>query len=245
MYFRFLMTGIAASIISTSAFAQHGHSDVEFGYNNNAITILFGDEGRVFEGEFPPDTSFLARNTDDPGFAADEPNPDPNEASFPLLVGPNDVIGYNIYEGLFYWDGTQELAPAIAASITITDRLGSFVLDGSSVESLSTPESPSGSSQILSFADGGGVVHDHMDFDLSGSAPQGAYGILMSLSTNASGIADSKTFGIVFNFGLDEEDFEAGVAHFVVTRNLVTIPEPGTTIALASLMVPVLLRRRR
>tara|TARA_Y100000588_G_scaffold333804_1_gene372889 strand:+ start:202 stop:573 length:372 start_codon:yes stop_codon:yes gene_type:complete len=50
----------------------HGHSDIEFGYMDGKIEVEFGDEGQIFEGEFPTSTDIgeglVEQFTDDPGF---------------------------------------------------------------------------------------------------------------------------------------------------------------------------------
>ena len=55
----------------------------------------------------------------------------------------------------------------------------------------------------------------------------GAYAVRLNLSTNASGIADSDDFFIVYNFGLGDTEFEEGVEAFAAL-----VPEPATMMLL-------------
>ena len=63
---------------------------------------------------------------------------------------------------------------------------------------------------IIAQADSFGEIHAHIDFTLAGGA-LGAYGVMLSLATDQAGVADSLPFAILFNNGLEEDLFEAGV----------------------------------
>ncbi len=230
----FLRVLVCALPLLLTAQAQAQHSDVEFGYLDGKIEIGFGAEGRIFEADIPLD-GLTPRFTTNPGFAADEP-------AEGFILNPSDIIGYNIHDRLFYWDGISEVASDPAWTIQIDDVVGNFIVSNTSAESFS---SFAPNSQIIGQAGPTGEFHTHLDFTLSGTAPTGAYGLLMSLSTNAAGIANSQTFGIMFNFGLDDAAFEAGVDHFVTTRGLSVVPEPGAAALLLTGLGSVLLRRQR
>ncbi len=212
---RYTTLALAAllSLSTSNLFAQeeHGHSDVEFVYAGGQIDVEFGDEGSVFEAEF--ETSGPEEQiTDDPGFEGD--------------VVPGDIIDYIILGPLVYHDGTDFAPVPSEATIDILDNPGG----GMSVSaSTSGPVSGTG---FIGQADGSGEAHTHVEFTLSPStldAPEyGAYGILMELTTDASGIANSEPFYIVFNFGLDEEIYEGAVEAFAET-----VPEPTAGLLLA------------
>lgn len=231
---RFLRVLLCALPLLLTTHAQAQHSDVEFGYANGKIEIGFGAEGRIFEADIPID-GLTPRFTTDPGFAADEPDEG-------FILNPGDIIGYNIHDRLFYWDGVSEVTADPAWTIRIDDVVGNFIVSNTSTASFS---SFAPLSQIIGQANSTGEFHTHLDFTLSDDAPIGAYGVLTSLSTNAVGIADSQIFGIMFNFGLDEAAFEAGVDHFVSTRGLSVVPEPGAAALLLTGLGSVIVRRRR
>jgi len=217
------------------------HSDVEFGYSGGQIEIEnTGPEGRVFEGDIPTSGLFM-NTTDDPGFGS--------EISEGLGINPNNIIGYNVLQNLFFWNGTAEQTPT--ASLTIENAVGPDTV----VNATSGFQGVSFASllNLIGQADTAGDFHSHVDFTLSSGAPLGAYGLLWSLaSDDPSGIADSDPFGILFNYGLDEEEFEAGVEYFVETRglqaNTTPIPEPSSWLVFAITGVGLLagrsLRRR-
>lgn len=204
-------------LFGASQTAMAAHSDIEFGYEagQDKIGVEFGDEGQVFEGEFPTSTAVLPEVedfTDDPGFASE-----PEEG---LGVGADDIIAYNILSDLLYWDGTSFAPVPAGATITIDDNAAnSLVVSATSGVQLGDP---GGLLNIVGQADDEGEIHTHIDFTLSAIAPEGgAYGFKMSLSTDAE-VGDSKPFGILFNHGLDEEEFEAGVEALAETL----VPEP-------------------
>ncbi len=82
----------------------------------------------------------------------------------------------------------------------------------------------------INAADENGDFHSHVYFFLEPNlAPDpvpaelfGAYGLKMSLSTDAESIVDSDPFFLVFNLGLDEESFEESVAAYAAI-----VPEPA------------------
>jgi len=214
----------AVAFTAAPAFAQH--SDVEFGYTDGKIEIEFGPEGQVFEGEFPS-SGLFAGNTDDPGFASE-----PEEG---LGVNPGDVIDYRVLGPLRFHDGAAFAPITDGTSITIADNpSGTINIDASTVGPVTGPGA-------IAEADGAGEVHAHIDFTLNDTAAApGAYGILMDLTTDASGIGNSDPFYIVFNFGLEEAAFEGAVESFASI-----VPEPTTLLLAGGGMLLVLGGRRR
>lgn len=222
-------TVAAGATLTLAAAASAQHSDIDFAYDNGKIAVEFGDEGQVFEGEFPT-SGLFEQFTDDPGFAVADGN-----------LGSGDLIDYNILSPLFYHDGTgfQPVTPGVSIQIDNNPN-GSATVD-ENTDTVFGSDIPGSVGQ----ADEEGGLHAHIDFTLtdasSGDAPPvGAYGFLTQVTTDASGIADSDPFAVVFNFGLDEEPFETGVESFATN----VVPEP-TSLAIAGILGTGLLMRRR
>ena len=192
---------VLALASAVPAFGQH--SDVEFDYQNNQITIQDAefsglDADWLFESEFPVDG--LSENfSSDPGFAS--------EVAEGLGINPGDDIFLNFI-----------VSPTLGGALQYHDGVGfASTTANISVEdnAPSTPDlviSTGGFSgdnpQFLQTADAAGDIHSHVDFTLSSDAEVGAYGVLLQLQTSSPGIADSVPFWIIFNHGLDEDVFE-------------------------------------
>ena len=208
---------------------EEAHSDVEFSYVDGAIEVEAGAEGFVFEGEFGEEA--FANFAGEPGIAS--------EVEEGAGINPGDIIGYNVLGSLFYWDGTQAVSPG-DASIAIDGAGGSadtIVSGTTGVQSVNFADP----ANLIGQADADGDFHVDPGFTISDGAPAGGYGLVLSLSTDEAGIADSNPFGIFLNFGLEEEAFEAGVEAFGAS-----VPEPSTFLlgALALLGIGLVKRRR-
>jgi len=210
---------LAATLIllsfSAVSFAQeeeeHAHSDIEFSYVDGAIEVEAGEEGFVFEGEFGEDA--FANFASEPGIAS--------ELEEGAGINAGNIIGFNVLDSLFYWDGSQ-VASAGDATVTIAGAGGSAdaIVSASSGIQLADFTAPS---NLLGQAGADGDFHVDPGFTISDGAPAGGYGLLLSLSTNEAGIGDSEPFGIFLNFGLGEDMFEAGVDSFAAS-----VPEPSS-----------------
>ena len=162
---------IAATLIlfsfSTFAFAQEeeGHSDVEFAYVDGAIDVEPGAEGLVFEGEFGEGA--FANFAGEPGIAS--------EVEEGAGINPGDIIGFNVVNSLFYWDGSQ-VTSAGGTTITIDGAGGSAdaVVSASSGTQLSDFGTPA---NLLGQAADDGDFHVDPGFTLSDGAPAGGYGL--------------------------------------------------------------------
>jgi hypothetical protein len=206
--------------------AQHD-DDVLFSYENNRITFLNGgvsflDANRFFEAEFGT-TGILDRYAGDPGFE-----------SFPSFIGSNDQITFNLLPSRF---GTYLTAWDPVSNSILTNHAYGLTIDSASF-SLDVTAS-SGGSQLLGSAAANGYFHIHPDVLLSANAPQGAYGLLMTLQTNAAGIENSEPFWVIFNYGLDDPVFDRGIAA------MIGVPEPGTGLVWLGLVLAAGLRRQR
>ena len=201
----------------------HGHSDVEFSYSNDMIDIEFGSEGQVFEGDMPA-TGPLTGFTNEPGFGS--------ETLEGLGIGPSDLISYNVLGPLVYHDG----AGFVPTTATIA---GDDQPDAGVVVISADTTGADGLGGLIGQADSIGDFHVDLGWDLSDGASAGAYGVLLNLDTDASDIANSDPFFIVFNFGLEEGPFEGAVEQFAAV-----VPEP-ISLAVVGVGGLLLLTRRR
>jgi hypothetical protein len=234
---RLIVLPILSLCAAFATCAQAQHSDIEFNYDSGQVALYgvlpsFLDANWVFEGNFP--TSGISQNfTTNPGFAS--------EILEGLGIGANDVIDYQIAQSatlgsvLTYYDPTTFGFAPTSATITIDDNGamgGSWVVGNSS----GVGSGPG----VVGVADGMGDFHSHMDFILSNGAATGAYGLLMTLNTNAPGINDSAPFWVVFNYGMTQSDFD----NFAIPA-FQAIPEPGALGLLSIATLGLLGYRRR
>lgn len=221
--FKQLASILICSIAVVGLARAHEHADVEFHPLGGALFVPPMDhEGHwfhVFPGEFGAEATDPANYSDHPGFAGTGFN-------------PGDLFGFNVVRELLYWDGSA-MAPAPADhSLEIRNIINSTVVTGFS-----------GFQTGFTFAtaDADGDVHQHVHFTLHGpGAPSaltpGGYGLWLQLTSPQYGT--SNDFVIMLNYGLDQEDFEAGV-HYVGAH---VIPEPSVALLFAVAALPALRR---
>ena len=196
--------------ISRTSLAQSVHSDIFFRYENGKVDTAFqGGTDRVAGGEFPTSGAFQ-QISENPGFFS--------ESSIGLGIQPNDVITYNILDNLEFWDGTSFTTPIAGTQILIenTGNTPDTIVGTATGEQLGDPIL---GHNFIDRSDSFGDIHTHIDFELeidgSTALPTfGAYGMLMSLGTDRSGINDSDPFYLVFNFGLSSQDFDDAIIEF-------------------------------
>jgi hypothetical protein len=209
----------------TCAQHDHGHSDVEFAYEGGKIAVEFGDEGSVFEGEFPTEGIDLQFTTE-PGFAS--------ELEEGGGIGADDQIVYNVQSDLLFWNDGFKPVPNNAQLRIVNQPPSPLVPDTMvGVGTGMQPGSFDPARNRIGAAEAEGDFHSDLDFflepkgDAADSAMFGAYGFMLSLSTDASGIDDSDQFAMVYNFGLEEAKFEEGVEAFASM-----VPEPSSAMLL-------------
>lgn len=189
---------------------QAQHSDIDFEYEmelgGGHIHI---DGGPVFEAAMPT-TGIFARRTSDPGFESHVP------------IGAGDVISYNVLDNLYYWNPTtQAFADPGLATITIDNAIASDTMVGAGT-GIQIPGGVIGQAGSL------GDFHSHVDFELSSSAAFGAYGLLLELATDQAGIANSDSFFVVFNYGVDETTFD--LMALPAFEQVLAVPEPSSLV---------------
>lgn len=201
----------------------HGHTDVEFVYEGGKIAIEFGDEGAVFEGEFPTEGIDL-QFTSEPGFAS--------EIEEGGGIGAGDQIVYNVMSELLFWNDGFQAVPN-SAQIRVVNRPPSPLVPDTLISGITgaQPGSLDPAINRVGAAEPNGDFHSDLDFflepkgDAADPSMFGAYGYMISISTDAEGIADSDQFAMVYNFGLEEETFEQGVEAFASL-----VPEPSSAL---------------
>jgi hypothetical protein len=205
---RYTIALVAIFACTRTSTAQSGHADIVFWYEGGKIVTQTANGLNVGTGTFA--TSGLFQQFDgNPGFAS--------EADVGHGIGGGDVVAYNVLEALRYWNGSSFAPAANGVALRIENNLGpeAFIDNASGVQ-LGSPQSPY--VNFIDQAGGNGDFHGHIDYFLEprdGPTPAfGAYGVKLSLSTSASGIADSDPFFIVFNFGLDSTAFTTAVNAF-------------------------------
>jgi hypothetical protein len=256
MKYTIFFSTVVLVMISSNLFAQHEHSDVEFGYDNlsNPTSIdieafdFTSDGFMYFESEMEELDPFNPGNfsSDEPGFAT-------NDAEG-LLVNEDDQIWLQALDAStlssfgvgyvnYYNPGTDTLEAF--GRIGIKDNSASvndLILNGASVESGDNP-------QFIGLGDAAGDVHDHVIADLldDSTSPLGAYGIMFQLQSDfdvADGTMDvnSDPFWIVWNHGMSESDFETlALPKYGVSA----VPEPGSLGLFAVGATALFMRRRR
>ena len=218
-----LLLSLAFLWFSPGASAQSMHSDVRFGFDVDRIVVQVDEAtgARVGVGDFAL-AGFFRQFEANPGFAS--------EFEDGLGINPSDQIAYNVLNDLLFWDGTGFAAPDPSAQIIIENN-GSAPTVVTSTSGLQSG-SFDPSTNLVGEADNNGEFHSHVNYYLEpNNAPDspplpdlGAYGLLLSLSTDAAGISDSDPFLIVFNFGLDLTVFDEAVEDFA---SLLSTPLPG------------------
>ena len=242
---------LALCLLPANAFGQH--SDVEFGYDNLASPTGFvieqdnttSDGIQFFEAEF--DEFMGDFFSDDPGFVT-------NDAEG-LLVNSGDDIWVNFLDastnsafGVGFVNYYNPVINALESvgRFSISDNGGTgtadLVLNGASIESGVNP-------QLLGTGDGDGDIHDHISFDLldDGSAPDGAYGVLVQLqgdfdAPDGNMDVSSDAFWIIFNKGMTEQEFEENA---LPAFGVSAVPEPGSAAVLVLCASAICMRRRR
>ena len=210
--------------LASPAFAQH--ADIEFGYDD----VLAPTEMEVEEVEATIDgIPFFESEMEeldpfDPGnFSSDEPGFITNSAEA-LEVNIGDRVFLRVLDasqftsfGVGYVnffnpaDGTVSPGGQMSVFDNTVNETPDLIFDGTTIISGANP-------QLLGVgnAQNDGGLHEHITIDIlnEATAPIGAYGILFQMESDLApvdGVADviSDPFWIIWNYEMDEEDFES------------------------------------
>ena len=189
---------LVGGVSTPVAFAQFGHSDIDFGLDGNKLIT----DKRVYDSYFPA-FGISKHFSANPGFAA--------ESDGIGAVGPGREVVYDVLGALYFWDGTQFEAPHDEVRIRIDNNpRGSH----STVVGAVTSEQPGSSdppANRIGASSAAGEVHSHVNFFLESGdedPPVGAYGLKIAISTDSEQIIDSDPVFVVFNYGLEELQFD-------------------------------------
>ncbi len=200
-----LAFGLVAGAVANPVFAdgdEEEHFDIGVWNNNGTLQTggfdhdtesLEVDSLRVFEAHFGEDPEFP--------FAIDEPGVGGVAADFGLIEG--DTLGLQLAAGLGVWNGSGFEAANTSMNVAFGPNTIGSDLGG-----------------VLDFL----IVDDydyHPIFAIDPTAASGSY--LLEFTATMDGYGESDSFWIVFNLGMDDEEFEGTVEW--VEGNLV--PAPG------------------
>lgn len=254
--FTIFTAAIVAVSLGHSAWAQHLHSDLEFGYDDTSNPTAFeiendneSDEGiQFYEAEFeildPANPSDYS--ADEPGFTT--------EALEGLLLNPNDQISICPLDASLYSShgvGFVNFFNPSTGMLEASQRLSVIDNSGGTSDLVLDGATSSGDPlQFLGLVDNDGDLHDHVVIDLldDATALPGAYGVLFQIhAVQASGAPDivSDPVWFIFNHELSEEQFEGpALAAFGIVE-AEAVPEPSSLALLFTGVTCLVLRRRR
>ena len=237
--FKFILT--ITLLFTGSALTYAQHTDVEFGYEGGGIIFesenMGIDASGVFESEFEAMNMDGSQVAEDPGFAS---NFTKGTEMFEVTSGDSIFLNVNqsstLGSYLTYYNPVSGSFESTNATFTIEDNSPGMTSDLIISESGLMGDL----SQFL-ITSTGDEIDTHVDYILSSGAAPGVYGLLLNIeSDNAMGGLNNTTsdaFWVVFNNGLSEDDFEAGVSAFVV-------PEPSACVLLPIAFAAFLRRKR-
>jgi hypothetical protein len=205
-----ILLGVATCSAPLSAQAI-AHSDVSFRYADGRIKIEPQQDRLVIPQVFPTE-GFFRQSSSNPGFYS--------ETDVGGGIGPGDAVVYSVLDRLYFWNGSFQ-EPAAETTIRIVNNPRSTpdtVISGSTGEQLGGFDpltNPIGQANAL------GDFHAHVDYQLEpvDSDPDltpelGAYGVQLTLATDATGVEDSDPFFVVFQFGLENDLFQQALDEF-------------------------------
>lgn len=187
---------------------------------------------RVFGYEFGEDPILPPNELADPGL-----HPLPGSG-----FAQNSQIGVLALSTLQYWNGlgSPSFAPAApGTSMSYAFGSSSATVDGSTI--------PPGA-VLLGPVDANGEFDDHLDTDITLTAPAGIYYFSAKLNTTMVGVADSDSIYFVFAYNADDEALDEAKVFirdtFAPGTVLPVVPEPSVAALVVAAMLPLVRRRR-
>lgn len=219
----FLAIGIILSGIRPALAGPHTDVEILLPNVTGQIVTEGGDyvgdlAGRVFEGEF------ISNLATEPGFDA---------LAGTFTTGAQ--VRFDVVKQLLYWNGTALVSPS--SSVTISFGSNAIAVTGTNESGVA--------GFLLGTAGVTGGFHTDADFELSASAPDGLYGIVLTLGPNppTGGFTASLPFLMAFSQGTVGNASEGLDA----MANAALVPEPSALalagIGLAAVGVGALRRR--
>ncbi len=195
------------------AFTQTvSHSDVFFTFGETHIEIMPQNDSLVIP-QVMPDSGFFAQANTNPGFFS--------ERDLGGGTTPNDIVGYNVLDDLVFWSEGDFATPRSDTNIRILNNPQSVEDTLVGTETGEQRFSFDPLANTIGQSSGSGDFHAHVDFRLDprSSDPEeqplfGVYGMKLSLSTDNPNIAESDPFFIVFQFGIEDDQFAEAIDDF-------------------------------
>ncbi len=219
------------------------HFDVSPGMSDEQlVTGAFIDDAqtfipdiRVFGYEFGEKDPLQPFFSQDPGF---NNFGQANGGTFPA----DAELGFDVLDHLLVWDGNGDTEfNAVPNGTGLLLERGSFSIEVGNDNALPL------AGFLIDMSDSDGTISDvHLNAILQGNdgnnPAMGIYLVKIRITTNATGIADSDPFWLVYNAGLDEKAHEEAIDW--VSVNLVPEPGMGITCLMGVLMVLSVRRKR-
>lgn len=198
----------ANALLTAPVFADGLHLDVDVEIQEGKLVTAGGEyatgplAGRVFHSEMAPGTPF---STIEPGFDA---------AANTFALGAQ--VRFDFVQQLLYWSGTALAAPT--ANVTVSLGQNTRTISGTDTAGLA--------GFLVATSGSTGGFHQDLTWSLPAAAPDGLYGVVLTLGPEAgtTGFTSSDAFLIGFQKG-DVADVSGGLE---AMATVAAVPEPST-----------------